>query len=205
MKKRRITAMSIPLIAVTAACLLMAAACGSSPQETGPMDPMPITIANFSLRNPVNRAAVAERTTDADGGEAFFISDAKSNLDAGAYRVVFTLDRPVNIRAYRYLVFEMMADNIELLYNIQGFFPRFFTRGEETWVQFGCSEAYHAGVSGAAEGEWFTINAAIQVPMAGADNLRVVFGNMLSFEWFIMTDDMIPIDGRIYFRNIRFE
>ena len=195
---------SMALIAAAAVCMFMVTACSSTPQQQEPEGPMPLTIAEFSLRNPADQAAIAEKTTDDDGGEAFVISNAKSNLDAGAYRVVFTLDRPANARGYSYLVFDMMTDNLDLLYNIKQFFPRFFSRGG-TWVQFGCSQAFHTGSNGAVEGEWFTIRAPVQVPQAGVENFRAVFGSILSFEYFLMTDDMVPIDGRIYFRNLSFE
>ena len=200
---KNITAMH-SIVLVVAVCMLMA--CGSSPQQQGEVErPLDLNFTSIALRHQASQEAVADRVADAPGGgEAFFVSDAKTRLETGTYEILFSLDRPVDIRAYDYLVFDMMVDNIDLLYNIQGFFPRLFARGE-TWVQFGNSQAFHRGANEAAEGEWFTIRAPIQTAQANVDNFRPVKNNFLAVLIRLICDDMDPIDGRMYFRNFQVE
>ena len=204
MKNTILAMRSIVLIAAAAVCVLTA--CGSSPQQQGEVErPLDLNFTSIALRHQASQTAVADRVADAPGGgEAFFISDAKTRLETGTYEIFFSMSRPIDIRAYDYIVFDMMVDNIDLLYNIQGFFPRLFARGE-TWVQFGNSQAFHAGAANAAEGEWFTVRAPIQTAQANVDNFRAVKSNFLAVLIRLICDDMDPIDGNIYFRNFQVE
>ena len=142
------------------------------------------------------------------GGEAFFISDGKTEIENGTYEIQFALDNSIDISPANYFTFDMMVDDIELLDDISGGLFLWFSSSVDTiWVGFGASEAFNADKTGATQGSWFTVKAPIQAANANItpENMDVVKGDLLAVRLRFICGTKDPIAGTIYFRNFRVE
>jgi hypothetical protein len=97
-----------------------------------------------------------------------------------------------------------MTDNLDLFDDFIGFFPRLRT-GEE-YTQFNGSSALINAVSAVDENEWARVTVSILQSNAHAreENYRMVMPRVDSLLFRFILNDMEPIDGKIFIRNIQF-
>ena len=202
MKNRRLFVTA--LIAVIA---FVMAACSSAP-SAAPTDPL--VFDNAELVAVQARNADFGNANDAPGGgSAFYFSNAKTTLESGTYEIIISRQRSLDARHYQYLEFDITADNLDLLDDVIGFFPRL--RTGETYVQFNGSAPMNAAISSiTGESEWVTV----VIPMSDAsgmvlhelgENYRMVLPRIESIMLRFILNDMEPVPGRIYLRNFVFK
>lgn len=192
------------VLALLAAGALIMAACGSAP-AAAPSGPLAFDGADIEAIQTI-RGADFGVTEGPGGGQAFFITSAKTALESGTYELLFIRPRPVNVTPYSYIVFEMAADNLDLLDDIGGFFPRL--RLGTTYVQFNATAAFRTAVASVSEpGQWFEVSAPIQNENIheNGENFKSMKARAEIVMFRFICKDMENIDGKIFFRNIHFE
>ena len=197
-------------VIVMAVAIVLLAACGS----TGPSAPreaqLPFDNAVLSMVYSVPPNAQYGTVQDAPGGGgfAYFISGAKTTIESGTYELLFSRDRPatpVDVRPYDFIVFEMMTDNLDLFADMGGHFPR--VNNGDIYVQFNGTSQMQEALANAEVLQWVTIRTPIAATNVheNADEYRAVTPRVNGIRLRFILQDMYPIDGRIYIRNIRFE
>jgi hypothetical protein len=195
--RKRFDKHNVSIIALTVIITLVMAACGTAPR-TPPAEVLEFDNIEISV---LQARGSSSGTTDG----VHFFSNAKTTLESGTYEILLTRPRSVDARSYEFLVFEISADNLDLLDDFIGFFPRL--RTGETYTQFNGSSALTNAVSTiSAEGEWATVSVSIALSNAHAfgEDYRVVMPRVDSLLLRFICNDMEPVNGRIFLRNFRF-
>ena len=197
---------TIAIIATAAVCL---AACASSPAGAGGTVLFEGAIPTVSGPPLVPPSIGITQDPPGGGGPAYFWSDAKTPLETGTVEIKFSRSRFVSIRGLDYLAFELMVDNIALLNDVTGFFPRlYFGTGDRDFVQFrNTPEIRDILAAGQEAGQWFTVRVPVtEVTIHAFEQNYSASKNSLCavmFRFICITKDEIP--GTWYVRNIRFE
>ena len=134
-----------------------------------------------------------------------YFSNAKTTLESGTYEILITRPRSVDARPYQYFEFDIMADNLDLLDDFVGFFPRL--RTGETYTQFNGSAGLNraiANVSGVNEWVTVTVSIASSNTHERAEDFRVVMPRVDSLLLRFICNDMDRINGKVFLRNFRF-
>jgi hypothetical protein len=153
--------------------------------------------------------------------DAFFIENAKADTDGaagrGRYEIYFYFEETINASLYRFLTFEISADNIDILQDIDEHYPRFRDFHPDdprpgAFVQFFghdyrrlIDSPFHAADPFA--GTWGTVRIPI-------DNLPAnIHENSQNFELVMTNAGVLALRfitkasggqiGKIYFRNLR--
>ena len=202
--KNRI-AFGITVILAAVVVVVMTTACGSAPDAPPPDGPLPFGENRMNMRETLQTPNFGSQE-DESGQIVYFISNAKSPIETGTYEILFTRSTFLNISDYNYLVFDIMTDNLELFDDIQGFFFRVFSG--VNYVQFNGNAAMMAAFNRISEeGQWVTIRAPIGVGNvhANPDNFRMAIRRMNVLGLRFICNNMDPIEGTIYFRNVHFD
>ena len=176
---------------------LVVAACASTPQGPPP-EALVFDNAEISVLQARGSSSGIE-----DG--AFFFSGAKTTLESGTYEILLSRPRALDARQYEFLVFEISADNVDLLDDFIGFFPRL--RTGENYTQFNGSSALLNAVSTISEpGEWATVSVSIAASNAHerGEDFRMVMPRVDSLLLRFICNDMEPVEGKIFLRNFKF-
>lgn len=175
---------------------LVLAACSSSPKEP---PPEAVMFDNLEISALQARGANTGKEND-----AFFFSGAKTTLESGTYEILLSRQRAVDLRPYGYFEFEIMADNIDLLDDCDGFFPRL--RTGEVYTQFNGTSGLRAALASAEEGQWVKVTVSIAPSNAHerGEEIKTVLPRVDSLLLRFICNDMEPIKGKIYIRNFQF-
>ena len=188
------------VIALAIVTVLALGACSSSPAAKAP----PATSLDFNNLEISALQARGATTGPADGG-AFFFSGAKTTLESGTYEILLSRNRAVDVRPYEYLEFEISTDNMDLLDDTDGFFPRL--RTGETYTQFNGTAGLRAALANVStEGEWAKVTVSIAASNAHerGEEIRGVLPRVDSILLRFICNSMDSIDGKIFVRNFQF-
>jgi len=148
-----------------------------------------------------------EQNPPGGGGPAYFVSNSKVPNDV-RMEIQFVLNSPVDARPYNYLVYEMMGDTFEVMNNINESYPRIRLDGD--FVQFQGSGAYRTAIDtqlGGADRKWITVVVSL-APFnihENRANFNTVMPGVNNFLLRFIAANPTPIDGRLYFRNLRLQ
>ena len=194
----------VGIVVLTIIVALITAGCGSAPSAGGGGGEAaasgPAVFDNLEIS-----ALQARNAECGKDGDVYFFSGAKTSLESGTYEILLARSRAVSARGYQYLEFEIKADNMDLLEDIDGFFPRI--RTGETYTQFNGSRALKGAIAEASGAEnWIQVSVPIGADNTHelGDNLRTVLPRIDSLLFRFICMDMEPVSGKIYLRNFRF-
>jgi len=187
----------ISIITMLMIIALVMTACSSAPKAP-PAEVLAFDNVDISVMQA--RGAVS----GIEDGVLYF-SNAKTTLESGTYEILITRQRSVDARPYQYLEFDIMADNLDLLDDFVGFFPRL--RTGETYTQFNGSAGLNRAIANVpGVNEWVTVTVSIASSNAHerAEDFRVVMPRVDSLLLRFICNDMDRINGKIFLRNFRF-
>ena len=209
MKKRFLDVMhSIAVITIAVICIT---ACTSSPERAAGV--VVFEGATPSVAGPPIAPPTAGITQEPPGGgpAAYFFSNAKSAQgSSGHVELKLSRTRFINIARQDHLVFDFMVDNIELIDDIRGFYPRlFFGPGNREFTQFRATPEFQdiLAAEQPQEGQWFTVRVPVgEVNIHDlAQNYSASKSSMCGLMIIFTTRSMDVVPGTWYVRNIRFE
>jgi len=186
---------------------------------------LPLSIASFEVReaDPLENSGKTLQSGQVNppggGGNAYFMQNAKAPTDGiagkGRYEVYFNLSDFVDMTPYRFLTYEIMADNWFILNDIDEHYPRFRSAVEDVhdiFIQYNSGNAYRDVVEkvldGAPENTW----GRVVVPIDSSAPIHET-GPLASYSAVMSEANVIAlryitkasggIEGRIYFRNLQ--
>ena len=188
--------MAISAIMVVVASVVCAA--------DGPI-PFDVTI---TIRSAKKQSEAGVTKNAPDEGEAYYCSFTKSAEFPNESQIVLTSDKKYDLTNYKFFIFDVTVDSLDLLKDVTEFSPRIYTEMYGSYFQVLWSDAWFEAINKLQRpGTWVTVKC----PLNDTSKIRglLAYKNVLDkigvIELIFIHSGRADTKGMWYFRNLRFE